>query len=71
MLIVGIIVHTAIDQVRMDSLHLSALTIQERMEILKFFGSVIVTESLDLAEVELEQTIASEVLIESAKAFPF
>ena len=44
---------------------------EEGPEVLEFAGGVVVADGFDLAEVELEQAVASEVLVYPAEALPF
>ncbi len=43
---------------------------EEGVEVLKLLGGVIVTDGIDLAEIEFEKTISAEVFVEPTEAFP-
>jgi hypothetical protein len=61
-----VILNTPIDEVGVYGLAL----LEEGMEVFQLLGSIVVTDGLDLAQIQFQQSIPSEVLVEPAEAFP-
>jgi hypothetical protein len=67
--IARIVFNAAVDDIGANDFDFPAFA-KERVEVFKLLRGVIVTDRIDLAEVQLQESVATEVFVDSSKPFP-